>query len=167
MVIVIMGVAGSGKSTVGALLAQELGWAFHDADAFHDPGAIAKMRAGEPLDDADREPWLGALAGAIDGWLAASVDVVLACSALRARHRARLCRDRARMRLVYLRASFDLLRERLARRRGHVFGPDLLRSQFDVLEEPRCALVIDANARADAIVAAIRRDVNAARSRTP
>lgn len=127
---VVMGVAGSGKSAVGTLLAERLGVVFADGDAFHPPANLAKMAAGIPLDDADRAPWLDAIAA----WLATHADAVVACSALR-----RSYRDRLRgpgVRFIYLRGTRDLLAQRLANRRDHFFPPQLLDSQLAALEEP-------------------------------
>jgi gluconokinase len=156
MIVLVMGVAGAGKTTVGRLLAASLASAFADADTFHPEENREKMRRGVPLDDADRAPWLRALAAAIDGWLARDRTVVLACSALKRAYRAQLLRDPARMRVVYLRGSADLLRERLERREGHFAGSALLASQLETLEEPEGALTFDVAASPEALVAAIR-----------
>jgi gluconokinase len=152
VVIVVMGVAGSGKTSVGEALALRLGYRFEDADAFHSRESVAKMRAGIPLGDADRAPWLASIAAAIDGWLASGDDVVLACSALAARHRRVLCKDPARMRLVYLRASFEVLLTRLEARPDHFMPASLLASQLATLEEPKRAIVVDAAAPLDLVV---------------
>jgi gluconokinase len=156
MIVLVMGVAGAGKTTVGRLLAAALGYAFEDADAFHPAANVAKMRRGAPLDDADRAPWLGALATAIDGWLAGGRSVVLACSALRAAYRRALLRDPEATRLVYLKGDPALLRARLDRRVGHFAGSALLGSQLEALEEPEDALTVDVAAPPEAIVEAIR-----------
>ncbi len=153
--IVIMGAAGSGKSTVGTRLAARLGAGFVDADDLHPPANRAKMQRGEPLDDADRAPWLAALHDVLARYAAADQGVVLACSALRAAYRAVLLDGIARARLVYLRADRAVLAERLAARRGHFFGPALLESQLATLEEPQDALVIDATLPVDEIIARI------------
>ena len=146
MVVVVMGAAGAGKSTVGVALAARLGFRFEDADRRHPPASVAKMARGEPLDEADRAPWLAGLAAEIDAWLAADEDVVLACSALRRAHRRALCRDSRRMRLVYLRAPRPLLEARLRGRSGHFAGLALLESQLATLEEPRGGIAVDASA---------------------
>lgn len=142
--IVIMGVAGAGKTTVGSLLAARLGFAFVDADDFHSVKNAEKMRAGIPLDPEDRAPWIQALSAAIDNWLAMGQDVVLACSALRALDRRALLRGDATP-LVYLRVSPALAVHRLAARTGHFVGPALAASQFQTLDEPDRAVVIDAS----------------------
>ena len=163
MVIVLTGPSGSGKSTVGRRLADALGWPLHDGDDYHPPENVARMRAGVPLTDADRAPWLAALAALIAGAAAADRSLVLACSALKRAYRAALvpAGDEGEVRFVYLRASPALLAERLAARRGHFFDPRLLDSQLAALEEPRVdeaapVLVVDASADPDALVAEIR-----------
>jgi gluconokinase len=142
-VLVIMGVSGSGKTTIGQALARRLGFEFIEGDEFHSRANREKMHAGVPLDDADRQPWLEALRSRITALLARKGNAVLTCSALR-----RSYRDMLRMggvRFVYLKVSESVVRERLARRRGHFFNPALLESQFRTLEEPRDALVVDAD----------------------
>jgi gluconokinase len=143
MVIILMGVSGAGKTTVGQALAQELRWRFADGDDFHSAANIAKMHAGIPLTDEDRAPWLQSLRNAITAWLAAGENVVLACSALKASYRD-LLQVSPDVRFVYLHAGFELIAERLAARKGHYMNPDLLRSQFDTLEEPKDTLTVDA-----------------------
>lgn len=141
MIIVLMGVSGSGKTTVGRLLAAELGWRFYEADAYHSAASVEKMRGGVPLDDADRGPWLEALRGLILGCLDRGKSAVLACSALKERYREFLLIDE-RVVLVYLKGDYELIRRRLERRRGHYMNPSLLGSQFDALEEPADALQV-------------------------
>jgi len=138
-----MGVTAAGKTTVGSALAADLHWHFVDADAYHSPANIAKMRAGIPLTDQDRAPWLDALHRAIAGWLASGENVVLACSALKAAYRTQL-QVNSEVKLVYLKAGEDLLAARLATRTGHYMNPHLLRSQLETLEEPVDALTIAA-----------------------
>jgi gluconokinase len=157
MVIVVMGVAGAGKTTVGERLAAGLGWRFLDADAFHAPESVAKMAAGTPLTDEDRAPWLERLRALILEALEAGAPLVLACSALRRTYRERLVVDPARVKLVYLHGSPELIARRLAKRRGHFMPPDLLASQYLTLEVPEDALAVDVEGAPDAVVEAIRR----------
>jgi gluconokinase len=157
IVVIIMGVAGAGKTTIGSDLAAALGFEFRDADEFHSPANVEKMRRGEQLDDRDREPWLQAMASAIDEWLRDDRGVVLACSALKARYRAVLLRDPARMRIVYLKVSPEVARERVAQRTDHFMPSDLVDSQFDALEEPANAVTVDASLPPEVIVRAIAR----------
>jgi gluconokinase len=143
MVVILMGVTGAGKTTVGQALAEQLHWTFADADDFHSAANIAKMRAGISLTDRDRIPWLASLKQAIAGWLAAKENVVLACSALRSAYRQVLVRS-PEVKLVYLRVSRELVAERLAVRQNHYMNPQLIASQFATLEEPAGAVTIDA-----------------------
>lgn len=157
MVILIMGVAGSGKTTVGQKLAGELGWPFADADHFHPPANIAKMSAGQPLDDADRAPWLAKLRAFIDERLARGENAILACSALKASYRDALIANPARVRLVHLQGSPGLLARRLDARRGHYMAPAMLDSQLAALEPPAHALTLDIAHTPDELVTEIRR----------
>jgi gluconokinase len=142
MIVLLMGVSGSGKTTVGKLLANNLGWKFEDADGFHSPANIKKMSQGIPLTDEDRQPWLASMASAIRDWLKRSENVILACSALKQKYRDRLLID-PQVKLVYLRGSFDLILSRMQQRGSHYMRPDMLRSQFEALEEPQDALTVD------------------------
>ena len=142
MVVILMGVTGAGKTTVGQALAEQLHWTFADADDFHSAANIAKMRAGISLTDRDRIPWLASLKQAIAGWLAAKENVVLACSALRSAYRQVLVRS-PEVKLVFLRVSRELVAERLAVRQNHYMDPQLIASQFATLEEPAGAVTID------------------------
>jgi len=144
MIILIMGVEGAGKTTIGSLLARELNFEFHDADAFHSAANIDKMRRGIPLTDADREPWLAAMHDAIEQWLKKSSNVVLACSALKNSYRKKLLVS-PEVKLVYLKASYDVILNRLKLRHGHYAGERLLQSQFADLEEPANALAVHAS----------------------
>jgi gluconokinase len=155
MVIVLMGVSGSGKTTVGRRLAHALGAEFAEGDSYHPPANVEKMRRGIPLDDADREPWLERLSAEIGGWLEAGRDVVLACSALKRRYREVLKAGRPGVRFVYLCGSEDLIRDRLRRRRGHYMPASLLASQFAALEEPGDAITVDVGPPPDEIVTSI------------
>lgn len=157
MIVVVMGVSGSGKTTIGIRLAEVLGWPFYDGDDFHPPENVAKMRSGVPLTDADRAPWLSNLRSLIRSLLDEGRSAVLTCSALRRAYRAQLQVDEARVRFVYLKGSFDLIRARLQNRTGHFMPPALLASQFAALEEPEAALVVTIDQSPDAIVHAIRR----------
>ena len=158
MVIILMGVTASGKTTVGRMLAAELAYRFYDADDFHPRANIDKMRRGVALEDADRRPWLEALSDLVRRSLAGHTDAVLACSALKQSYRRSLLID-PQVRLVYLKADHDLIRQRLRRRQGHFMNPDLLASQFATLEEPREALWVDASLEPPEIVAAVRRQL--------
>ncbi len=160
MVVILMGVAGSGKTTIGRLLAAELGWEFADADDFHPPANIAKMSAGQPLDDDDRGPWLAALRGHIDAHLTAGRGAVVTCSALRDRYRAVLQADPGRVRLVYLKGSRELLWSRISAREGHFMKAGMLDSQLAMLEEPADALVVDIAPPPGQILATIRRGLS-------
>jgi gluconokinase len=135
-VLVVMGVSGSGKTTVGALLASRLGWTFVDGDAFHPPSNVQKMQSGIALMDEDRWPWLHAIANWIDATRTAHQRGVVACSALKRSYRELLSGGRSDVRLVYLQASFDTVRERLSKREGHFMPVSLLQSQYETLEEP-------------------------------
>ncbi len=142
MVLLLMGVVGSGKTTIGTLLAQQLGWEFVDADSFHSKANIEKIRRAIPLDEADRAPWLDAIHKAVKGWVAERRNVVLACSALKRAYRERIDGG-PDVRLVYLKGSPDLISQRLRARRGHFANEQLLASQFAILEEPEEAITVD------------------------
>jgi len=136
-IVLVMGVSGSGKTTIGALLAGRLGWPYAEADDFHPPENVAKMAAGHPLTDADRWPWLGAIAAWIAEHRAAGTTCVVTCSALKRAYRDVVTdAQRADVRLVYLKGDFGLIAARLAARKGHFMPPALLQSQFDALQEP-------------------------------
>jgi len=156
MVVILMGVSGSGKTTIGARLAQDLGWRFLDADDFHPAENIRKMAAGQPLTEADREPWLERLRRELAAALAAGESVTLACSALSAASRRLLAVDPSQVRFVYLKGSPALIRQRLRNRSGHFMRETMLASQFAALEEPSDALVVDIDDRPGAIVDKIR-----------
>jgi len=136
MIVVVAGVAGCGKSTVGQLLARRLGWLFADGDSFHSAANIAKMRAGQPLTDSDRQPWLAALGGWMDEVQARGESAVLACSALKRQFRDQLLGGRDYAVMVFLTMTLEQGEARLHARRGHFFGEPLLASQFAVLEPP-------------------------------
>ena len=155
MVILLMGVTGSGKTAIGLALAESTQWQFVDADEFHSAAKVAKMRAGIPLDDADRAPWLASLYHAIADWLESRTNVVLACSALKHSYREQLLVS-PEVKLVYLRGSRELISQQLSQRHGHYMDPNLLPSQFAALEKPRDAVVVDEAADVPEIVAQIR-----------
>jgi gluconokinase len=136
VIIIIFGVSGVGKTTVGDLLARKLGWRFIEADDFHPAANIEKMRSGHPLTDEDRWPWLESLRQKINQLLAAGENAVLACSALKRAYRDRLRVSEA-VKFVFLRGEYALIEKQLRSRRDHFMNPDLLQSQFDDLEESR------------------------------
>lgn len=159
MVILVMGVSGVGKTTVGQLLAKSLGWEFRDADDFHSAANIEKMRMGIPLTDVDRWPWIQKMQGSIDEWLKDDKNVVLACSALKDSYRKLLIRDQEKMRIVYLKGSFNLIKKRLQQRQNHYMKTDLLISQFDTLEEPEDGVWVDAEEPLEVIIAEIKKSL--------
>ncbi len=136
IVVVVMGVSGSGKSTVGALLARHLGWHFAEADEFHSPANVEKMRNGVALTDEDRGPWLAAMAQYIDVARASETPTVVTCSALRRRYRDVIVGTRPDVALVYLKGDYDAIAQRMSARAHHYMPVSLLKSQFDALEEP-------------------------------
>lgn len=151
MVAIVCGVAGAGKTTVGKLLAQKLGWQFYDADNFHSAANVEKMKNGIPLTDEDRQPWLDRLRQVIEQCLAASANSILACSALKKRYRDRL-RVNEEVKFVFLRASRARISEQLQQRHGHFMNPALLDTQFKDLEEPKpeenvCVVDVEGTAR--------------------
>jgi carbohydrate kinase (thermoresistant glucokinase family) len=133
---VVMGVSGSGKTTIGRAVAARLGWSFEEGDALHPPENIAKMRAGQPLDDTNRAPWLAAVAARIDEWRSRGENGVITCSALKRSYRKIIIDDRREVRLVYLSGSRELIAARLAQRHDHFMPASLLDSQFETLEPP-------------------------------
>ena len=135
--LIVMGVSGSGKSTIGETLAERLGWTFEDGDRFHPAANVAKMSAGHPLTDEDRWPWLQAIADEIDRLSAAGQRAVVACSALKRAYRNILVHGRDDVRIVFLNGTQDLIADRLAARKGHFMPPGLLVSQFRTLEPPQ------------------------------
>jgi len=141
--LIVMGVAGSGKTSVSKGLAEHLGWDFYDADDFHPSENVAKMASGIPLDDLDRAPWLAALHDLISSNLKQNKPGVLACSALKERYRQHLMNGYDSVQLVYLKGSYDLIWSRMIARKEHYMKPHMLQSQFDALEEPVNALTVD------------------------
>jgi gluconokinase len=156
MIIVLMGVTGSGKTTVGKKLAERLGWQYFDADEFHSPANVEKMKSGVALNDEDRKPWLKSLQRLVRTKLAEAQPAVLSCSALRQSYRDMLRLD-ARVRLVYLKGDYDLIKERLRARSNHYMNPALLDSQFATLEEPEDALTLDVESPPESIVETIKK----------
>lgn len=152
-----MGVTGAGKTTVGRRLAADLGWIFVEGDEFHPAANVEKMRAGHPLTDADRRPWLRALRGRMDELATAGRSAVVACSALKQAYRDVLAAGRPEVTFVWLTAPPALIRERLAHRTGHYMPPALLESQLAALEEPAGVAAVDASPPPAEIAAAIRR----------
>ncbi len=160
VIVVLMGVTGAGKTTIGVLLAQRLGWDFVDADSFHSPANVEKMKQGIALDDADRGPWLKSLHDAMESWAAEHKNMVLACSALKRSYRDELC-VAGQTKFVYLKGSYDLIYRRLRQRHGHFASEAILASQFAALEEPDDAITVDIDHTEDEIVAEIMRQLGA------
>lgn len=136
MIVIVMGVCGAGKTTVGELIAENIGARFLEGDRFHPAANVEKMSRGEPLDDADRAPWLEKIADSIDQWTQAGDSVVIACSALKESYRQTLIGDRTNVRLVFLHGSPELLADRMASRQHHFMPAGLLPSQLATLEAP-------------------------------
>jgi gluconokinase len=159
MILIVTGVAGSGKSTVGAMLAGRLGWRFADADDFHPAANIEKMRAGIPLTDADRRPWLRAIATWMDERIARGESAVVTCSALKRSYRDLLLGGRPQAQMIFLAADRQVLARRLATRHGHFFPEQLLGTQLDALEPPgpdeRVLRVVPADEPADTVASII------------
>jgi gluconokinase len=159
MIVVLMGVSGSGKTTVGKLLASQLGWIFYDADDYHPAANVAKMHAGIPLTDEDRKPWLQTLAHLIDEARARGQSIVLACSALKHSYQEYLRHHLDDVKYVCLCGSKELIQQRLAARKGHFMNPALLVSQFETLEPPDDAIQVNVRESPDAIASEIRRNL--------
>ena len=151
-----MGAAGAGKTTVAQALARTLGWRFVEGDEYHSVEAVAKMRGGQALTDADRRPWLAALHAVIEAAVVRREPLVLTCSALHERYREVLRGTLRGVRFVFLKADAPTLRHRLTKRTGHFAGPALVASQLAALEEPRDAVTIDATRPVEHIVAVAR-----------
>lgn len=157
-----MGVVGAGKTTVGTLLAQKLGWQFADADDFHSEANKNKIAHGIPLTDVDREPWLAALHSAIQRWNGEGQSVILACSALKQKYRDQL--QTGPVRYIHLKGDHDLITARLHSRRGHYATDSILQSQLADLEEPDDAITVAIDKSPDAIVAEIIQKLNPAQA---
>jgi gluconokinase len=158
MIILIMGTTGSGKTTVGTLLAQRTGWEFADADNFHPAANIEKMSRGIPLDDADRAPWLATLREKILAWIAARQNAILACSALKQSYRDELLVS-PEVKLVYLKGTYELFAARIHARKGHFAKEDILAGQFRDLQEPANAVVEDARLSPEEMASGICRQL--------
>lgn len=156
MIVVLMGVTGSGKTTIGRMLAKGLEWEFHDADDLHPPQNIQKMRRGEPLTEADRLPWLDSVATLMRQVDRSGRSAVFACSALRESYRRRLAASSPAVRFVFLHAPLDTIASRLEQRAGHFMHPGLVPRQFAALEPPDKAVWVDASAPPEAVVAEVQ-----------
>lgn len=156
MIVILMGVSGSGKTTIGEKIAAATGGEFFDGDDFHPEANIKKMHAGIPLDDADRLPWLKRLRQLIEEQETKPAPTFIACSALKRSYRDILAPNDPQVTLVYLKGSFSLISERLHARHGHFMPESLLRSQFDALEQPDDCVCVDIDQEPDAIVADLR-----------
>jgi gluconokinase len=150
--LIVMGVSGSGKTSVGRSLAEHLGWDFYDADDFHPPENIVKMANGIPLDDTDRTPWLATLHDLIRACLKTNRPGVLACSALKERYRQQLIDGNDGVQIIYLKGSYELIWSRMEERSDHYMKPHMLKSQFEALEEPVTALTTDISMPVEDIV---------------
>jgi gluconokinase len=157
MVVIVMGVTGAGKTTIGRALATSLGWEFHDGDDLHTEASKRKKHGGAALDDSDRAPWLSALRKLIQAMLSEGRNGVVACSALKQSYRDELVVDPNSVKIVYLKGTKQIIAERLRNRTDHFMNPALLQSQFDTLEEPRDAIIVDVSMAPEAIVNAINR----------
>jgi carbohydrate kinase (thermoresistant glucokinase family) len=159
MVIILMGPMGCGKTAIGKMLAQKLGWPFYDGDDFHPKENVEKMRAGIALSDEDRRRWLEKLRDNIERWLKERQNTILACSALKQAYRDILGVNQKRVRTVYLKGSYPLLRKRIEERKHPYMNKNLLRSQLDALEEPKDGLRVDISATPEMIVSIIMKSL--------
>ncbi|HXJ87030.1 MAG TPA: gluconokinase [Candidatus Binatia bacterium] len=159
MIVIVMGVVGAGKTTIGTLLASQLGWEFADADDYHPESNVEKIRRGIPLTDHDRQPWLDRLQQAVGHWIAEGKSVVLACSALKRAYREKLCAD-PDVKFVYLKGSATLIGDRLRSRQGHFASESILASQLADLEEPETAIKVEISTTPEEIVDEIRKGLH-------
>ena len=160
MILIITGVSGSGKTTIGKLLAQQLNWPFYEGDDFHPEANIQKMESGQALNDEDRLPWLQSLRKLVEELIAEKESAVLSCSALKESYRKILSDGLNEVRFVYLKASYEQIYPRIASRKGHFMPPELLKSQFETLEPPNDAIVVDGTLPPDVIAALIIKQLN-------
>ncbi|MBP1695775.1 MAG: gluconate kinase, family [Deltaproteobacteria bacterium] len=155
MVLILMGPMGCGKTTIGKMLAEKLGWSFYDGDDFHPKENVEKMRAGIALTDEDRKLWLETLHANVQYWLRDKQNSILACSALKQAYRELLGVNQNTVKTVYLKGSYELLRARIEERQHPYMDKNLLRSQLDTLEEPKDGLTVDISATPEIVVSAI------------
>jgi gluconokinase len=160
VVLILMGPMGCGKTTIGQLLAKRLGWPLYDADDFHPRENVEKMRTGIALHDEDRRPWLERLRDEIQLWLQREKNAILACSALKQTYRDILGVDQDTVKTIYLKGSYEVIRERIEQRQHRYMNKDLLRSQFDTLEEPEDGLCVDISGTPETIVDTIIEALN-------
>jgi len=156
MIVLVMGVSGSGKTTIGEALARELGWKYLDADDYHSPENVAKMAAGVPLEDSDRWPWLEKINEELLKIQKQGKSAVIGCSALKHAYRERLARGLRDFEIVYLRGDFELIQSRIAARKHRFMPAALLQSQFDALEPPAHAIEVDVSAPVESSLSEIK-----------
>lgn len=162
-IVILMGVSGSGKTTIGQLLAKDLNWRFYEGDNFHPKTNVNKMSQGIALTDEDRAPWLAALAYLVQDLIHETQPAVIACSALKQKYRYLLAANRIEVVFVYLKGGYDLIRKRLLSRKGHIVKADLLRSQFATLDEPQDVLTVDIIENPNVIVDQIKQALQLSR----
>ena len=158
--VILMGVSGSGKTTIGRLLADQLGWEYIEGDDHHPPQNVQKMAGGIPLNDTDRQPWLERLHGILSAHTQAHQPIVLACSALKQRYRQTLAAGLPKVHFVYLKGNDELIARRLAERPHHYMKAGMLASQFEALQEPEDALTVDITQNPQVICRIIRKSLN-------